>query len=45
MMEYEEKMNKIEKIAFDQIKKLGEADEKHEYDLIRVLKMMNNKGG
>lgn len=38
------KMKKIERLAFDQLKKLNETEEKFEYDLIKVLKMMN-KGG
>ncbi len=41
----DENINKIEKLAFEQVKRLNETDEKHEYDLIKVLKMMNNKGG
>jgi hypothetical protein len=37
----DEKMKRIKKITFDQLKKLNETDEKHEYDLIKVLRMMN----
>ena len=37
----ENKMEKIKRITFDQLKKLNETEDKHEYDLVKVLKMMN----
>lgn len=40
----DEIVKRIKKITFDQLKRLNEVEEKHEYDLVKVLKMMN-KGG
>lgn len=37
----EDKIKKIRKITFDQLKRLNETEDKYEYDLVRVLKMMN----
>ncbi|MFC1728283.1 hypothetical protein ACFLZ7_02350 [Nanoarchaeota archaeon] len=37
----EEDVMKIKKITFNQLKKLNEKEENFEYDLIKVLKMMN----